>query len=82
MTKDEFFHALTVYGFDTENVLIDDPTMDGYGIRKVYWRWEIFYRERGVEYFTRGYPSESDALTALLDDILRDTGRDTGKDTG
>ena len=69
MTKDEFFHALTVYGFDTANVLIDDPTMDGYGIRKVYWRWEIFYRERG-------------ALTALLDDILRDTGRNTGKDTG
>lgn len=70
MTREEFFHALTSYGFDPANVSIDNAAIDGYGIRKVYRRWEIFFRERGVEYYTRGYPSESDALIALLEDIL------------
>ena len=70
MTREEFLHALTINGFEPANVLIDNAAKDGYGIRKVYWRWEIFFRERGVEYYTRGYPSESEALIALLEDIL------------
>ena len=76
MTREEFLDALIGYGFDPSNVLIDNPIMDGYGIRRVYWHWEIFFRERGTEYFTRGYPSESDALAALLEDILRNAGKD------
>ena len=70
MTREEFFRELIIHGFDPEQISIDNAAMDGYGIRKVYWRWEIFFRERGVEYFTRGYPSESEALIALLEDIL------------
>ena len=70
MTREEFFCELIAHDFDPEHISIDNTAMDGYGIRKAYWRWEIFFRERGVEYFTRGYPSESEALIALLEDIL------------
>ena len=70
MTKDEFLEILTINGIDQTSISFDDNVKEGYGIRKVYFRWEIFFRERGVEFNTRGYPSESDALVALLGDIL------------
>lgn len=69
MTKADFFKELLSRGIDPGSISFDETVKDGYGIRKVHHRWEIFFRERGTEFYTKGYPSESDALTALLDDI-------------
>lgn len=70
MTRSEFEYELISRGFDPDIVSFDEGAKEGYGIRKVYRRWEIFFRERGNEYFVRGFPSESDALKALLQDII------------
>ena len=70
MSREEFISELVSRGIATEIVSFDDSFSDGYGIRRVWYRWEIFYRERGREFYTKGYPSESDALIALLDDIV------------
>ena len=63
-------HELAANDIDPASVSFDDDFKDGYGIRKVYYRWEIFFRERGSEFYSMGYPSESEALTALLNAIL------------
>lgn len=36
-----------------------------------YFRWETLVRERGQEYDVRGFPSESDALKSLSEELLR-----------
>lgn len=70
MTKHDFFRELEINGIDPSSISFNDSIQDGYGIRHVYFHWEIYFRERGVEFNTRGYPSQSDALQALLRDIL------------
>ncbi len=70
MTRDEFLKLLKENNIDESLVVFDDPIKDGYCIRKNYFRWEVFFRERGKEYNLMGYPSESDALTALLEKLI------------
>ena len=70
MTKDEFIQRLITNGIEPDSISFDESTKDGYGIRRVYYRWEIFYRERGTEFHTLGFPSEEEALSALLNNIL------------
>ena len=70
MTKDAFVKTLAQCGIDPCDVMAENAVDDGYGLRKNYYRWEIFYRERGVECDVRGYPSESDALQDLFEEIV------------
>lgn len=70
MNRQDFTQALIDHNIDPSSVAFNDGSKDGYGIRKNYLRWEIYFRERGTEFYVRGFPSESDALTALLDDVL------------
>lgn len=69
MTKNDFLELLKKHDIDVELVVFDDPVKDGYCIRKNYFRWEVFFRERGKEYDNVGFPSESDALKYLFDKL-------------
>lgn len=70
MDRQEFIAALKSLDIDPSAIVFDSSVEDGYGIRKNYYRWEIYRREHGKEYFTRGFPSESEAYHALLYDII------------
>ena len=69
MTKNDFLELLKKHDIDVELVVFDDPVKDGYCIRKNYFRWEVFFRERGKEYECIGFPSESNALQYLFDKL-------------
>lgn len=71
MTKNEFLVLLKENNIDENIVVFDDLIKDGYCIRKNYHRWEILFRERGKEYDLIGFPSESDALTALFERLVK-----------
>lgn len=71
MDRKEFAKFLTDNNIDPTIVSFNDPLHEGYGIRRNGLRWEIFIRERGVEYNVRGFPSESDALQAMCCDLIR-----------
>ena len=62
---------LLANGVDPSCVVFDNNVSDGYFIRKNYYRWEIGFRERGAEYYVRGFPSESQAFEQLYNDILK-----------
>jgi hypothetical protein len=70
MTREQFFETLEVNGIDKNIVSFDDSIKEGHGIRQNYHRWETFIRERGQEYNVIGYPSESDALIALSEQLI------------
>ena len=69
MTRVEFFDLLKKYNINEKLVVFDDAMEDGYCIRKNYYRWEVFFRERGKEYECMGFPSESNALQYLFDKL-------------
>lgn len=71
MTKNDFLLKLKENGVDTDLISFEDNSKDGYCMRKNYYRWEVFTRERGKEYDVIGFPSESDALLYLLDRLLK-----------
>lgn len=71
MTRDEFIMVLAKNNIDPNIVCFDENIKDGYCIRKCYYRWETLVRERGQEYDVRGFPSESDALKSLSEELLR-----------
>lgn len=71
MTKVVFLELLKKHNIDVNQVVFDDPIREGYCIRKNYFRWEVFYRERGKEYNCMGFPSESDALQYLFDKLYK-----------
>lgn len=71
MTREEFIDLLKSNNIDPAVVIFDDPIREGYVIRKNHFRWEVFYRERGKEYNAVGYPSESEALNALAEKLIR-----------
>ena len=71
MTRPEFLNLLKKYIINENLVVFDDPIREGYCIRKNYFRWEVFSRERGKEYDSLGFPSESDALQYLFDKLYR-----------
>lgn len=72
MTRQEFVDQLIENGINPDIVLFDfdNNVRDGYYIRKNYFRWEVLERERGTEFCCMGFPSESDALTYLLNKLL------------
>lgn len=69
MTKAEFLELLKKYNINENLVVFDDATKEGYCVRKNYFRWEVFFRERGKEYDCVGFPSESNALQYLFDKL-------------
>lgn len=69
MTRIDFLELLKEYNIDSNQVAFDDPIKEGYCIRKNYFRWEVFYREKGKEYNCIGFPSESNALQYLFDEL-------------
>ena len=69
MTKVEFLELLKQYNINENHVVFDDPVKDGYCIKKNHFRWEVFIRERGKESDYMGFPSESDALQYLFDQL-------------
>ena len=70
MDREKFIKQLEEHGINPNMVSFEDNAADGYGIRKNYFRWEVFLRERGKEYICIGFPSESDALIYLLDRLV------------
>ena len=69
MTKSEFLELLKKYNINENLVVLDDTIKEGYCVRKNYFRWEVFFRERGKEYDCIGFPSESNALQYLFDKL-------------
>ena len=69
MTKAEFLELLKQYNINENLVVFDDAIKEGYCVRKNYYRWEVFFRERGKEYDCVGFPSESNALQYLFDKL-------------
>ena len=69
MTKAEFLELLKKYNINENLVVFDDAIKEGYCVRKNYFRWEVFFRERGKEYDCVGFPSESNALQYLFDKL-------------
>ena len=69
MIKTEFLELLDKHNINKNIVVFDDNITDGYCVRKNYYRWEVFFRERGKEYDCVGFPAESDALKYLFDKL-------------
>ena len=69
MTKTEFLELLKKYNINENLVVFDDAIKEGYCVRNNYFRWEVFFRERGKEYDCVGFPSESNALQYLFDKL-------------
>lgn len=70
MNRNEFITRLKESGIPQEIVSFDSSMNDGYNIRKNKLRWETFTRERGKEYDCIGFPSESDALQHMFDELV------------
>ena len=70
MNKNEFIARLKENGIPQGIVSFDSSTNDGYNIRKNKLHWETFIRERGKEYDCIGFPSESDALQHMFDELV------------
>lgn len=70
MNRNEFIARLKENGIQPEIISFDSSTSDGYNIRRNKFRWETFIRERGKEYNCIGFPSESDALQHMLDELV------------
>lgn len=69
MTRTEFIELLKEHNINEKLVIWDDFVEDGYCVRRNYYRWEVFFRERGKEYDCIGFPSESNALEYLFDKL-------------
>ena len=70
MNRNEFIAHLKENGIPPEIVSFDSSTNDGYNIRKNKLCCETFTRERGKEYNCVGFPSESDALQHMFDELV------------
>ncbi len=70
MNRNEFIAQLKKNGIPSGIVSFDSSTNDGYNIRKNNLHWETFTRERGKEYDCIGFPSESDALQHMFDELI------------
>ena len=71
MTKEEFFEVIESKSVSSNLVHFENSVADGYYVLKNYYRWEVFYRERGKDYDCVGFPSESDALEYLLKKLVK-----------
>ena len=70
MDRNEFIARLKENGIQPGIVSFDSSMNDGYNIRKNKLRWETFTRERGKEYHCIGFPSESEALQHMFDELV------------
>ena len=72
MTKDVFIQELKKLGFDFSFICWEpSPARDGvYHIYKNYYRWEVYYQERGNEYEKMGFVNESEALDYLFGKLM------------
>lgn len=70
MNKNEFIARLKENGIPQGIVSFDSSTNDGYNLRKNKLRWETFIREKGKECDCIGFPSESDALQHMFDELV------------
>ena len=75
MTRLEFLELLEQNRIDIKIVSFEPELKDGYCVRKNRLRWEVFVRERGVEYDLMGFPSEDDSLQYLFKMLLRIYGK-------
>jgi hypothetical protein len=70
MTRSSFLYQLKTNGIDTSLVSFYPNLRDGYCVRKNRCGWTVFVLERGLEYDSMGFPSESDALHYLFKQLL------------
>ena len=71
MTRIEFLELCKRNNIPTNIIHFENSVADGYYVLKNYYRWEVFFRERGTDYACMGFPSESDALNYLADKLIR-----------
>ena len=71
MTKTEFRELCESKNITNNLIHFENSVADGYYVLKNYYRWEVFFRERGKDYDCVGFPSESDALMYLADKLIR-----------
>ena len=71
MTHNEFITLLNQNNIDSNTIHFENSVADGYYVLKNYYRWEVFYRERGKDYDCVGFPSESDALEYLFKKLVK-----------
>ena len=71
MTRIEFLELCKANNISKNLIHFENSVADGYYVLKNYYRWEVFYRERGKDYECVGFPSESDALIYLTDKLIR-----------
>ena len=69
MTRIEFSELLRAHNIDENIVVFNDTVKEGYCVRKNYFRYEVFFHERGEEYDCVGFPSESNALEYLFEKL-------------
>lgn len=69
MTRNEFLQSLRENDIDESLVSFGPVFKEGHCVRKVWFRWEVFIRERGKDYDVMGFPSESDALQYLFEEL-------------
>ncbi len=62
MSRSEFFNLLQQEGIDPNLVAFNDSISAGYNIRKSSEGWKAFYRDKGREYHSVDFDSESEAL--------------------
>ena len=70
MTRVDFLRLLEQNHINTELLSFDLDLRDGYCVRKNRLCWEVFVKERGGEYDLMGFPSESNALQYLFNELL------------
>lgn len=68
MNKETFFKRLDYYGIDKKIVCFDDTTTDDvFCVMKNYDHYDVYYRERGKEFYNKRFRRQEDALQYLLD---------------
>ena len=71
MTRAEFAQKLKALGALSPPVHFENAAADGYYVLKNRHRWEVFYRERGMDEDCLGFPSEEDALAYLIEKLTK-----------
>ena len=67
MTKEEFLKCLEDHPVLRGRVHFENGVSDGYYVLRNLNRWEVFFRERGVDDGCMGFPTEQDAWNYLLE---------------
>ncbi len=68
--KEDFIEFIKSNNISLDSVHFENSVLDGYYVLKNYYRWEVFYRERGKDYDCVGFPSECDALEYLAEKLI------------